>query len=315
MIQKFGRGDVYFCTFPKFVQIPNTIDHNIDSLKPSIRPRPVVVLEQVTLNRVIAAPITSDGVQNNLLFDSYVLIRKGDYEFLTKDSFVKTNQVQILDTAWLYPSGSPKKVGELKNIDLDRVYQYTLYATQTEKEYVRWITQIVSKRVKVDPSQIRSKIEEKLGLPLKVSRTPVINFNRGDIFECHFQPIINSTSLERLHGNHKAIILTDARYAHIPQGQTIVVPLLENSHENMRYFSKYDVNARFEKKEYRVAVSQIQPMNRDWLDKHISRIKTTNQQIEIDRAVISVLGLREKVYKQANNLIQKLLKQHPPRGR
>jgi mRNA-degrading endonuclease toxin of MazEF toxin-antitoxin module len=302
-MHKLEAGDIYVCNFPKFVQIPDTQDHNIDSMKPEAKGRPIVVLQQIDQNRLIAAPISSDGVQNYLKYPSYVPIYQKAYpSFLKGDSFVKTNQPQILDVKWLLPVHEPTKIGQLNPLDLDRVQLRTVYATQTETEYARWISEIVAKNIRIKPAIVETEILNKINLSDRVTIAPKVVIARGDVHLCHFQPEKHNPSENRIYGDHKAIVLTDSKYAHIPTGQTIVVPLIENKVENLAYFSSNDVVYGNE----RACVSQIQPMNRDWMEPKSASLNDS-QTMELDRAVISALGLKDKVINHARSVIQTLL--------
>lgn len=303
----YQAGDIYISMYPKFVQIPNTKDFNLDSMKPNATPRPIVVLQQIDENRLIAAPISSDAVQNHLKFPSFVPIQQKDYpDFLKKDSFVKTNQVQVMDTGWLLPSAAPLKLGKLKSLDLDRVQIRTLFSTQTEKAYAQWISEMVAQSLPIPTEQTERDILQKLNLPDRLSIKPNIAYNRGDVRMCHFQPEKEKTSTERLYGDHRGILLTDAKYIHIPPVQAIVIPLVENKKENESYFSKHDIVFGDE----RACVSQIQPMNKGWINQKVSSLNAT-QIMEMDRAVISSLGLKQQVLNQSKSLIHQIR----PKGR
>lgn len=297
----FKPGESYFCSYPKFVQIKDKTDYNIDSTKIDPTPRPIVILQQIDDKRVIAAPVSSDQVQSHLQFPSYVPISAKDYPaFLKKDSFVKTNQVSVLDVKWLLPTAQPRKVGDLNAIDLDRIQLYSLYATQAELNYAKWISEIVSKNMKIKPNEIEKDIMQQLSFPdrRQVSH-PGNGFERGDVRICHFQPEIENSSPVRLYGDHKGIVLTDSKYAHIPKGQTIVVPLIDNKTSNLPFFGTHDVVFG----DQRACMSQIQPMNRGWMDDKVASLNKP-QMMEIDRSVISTLGLKQQVIDRARSIIQ-----------
>lgn len=315
MNQVYKPGDVYFCTFPKFQQIPNARDYNIDSLKPSATPRPIVILQQVGTNRVIAAPITGDDAQFHKRSPTFVPLRRENYStFLKKDSFVKTDQLQILDMKWMYPSNAPRKVGQIQGVELDRVFLFSMYATQTELAYARWISEIVAKSTRLVSAEVERDVMEKMGFPPRPAGNPgPVPYSRGDIYMCHFQPILHPQTKERLEGTHPAIILTDSTFRHIPPGRTIVVPLLENSAEHSRFASQHDVILPLFGKTYRALVSQIQPMNSDWMDKPLHKLNISAQ-LEVDRAILTGLGMREKVIEQAKSIIKTRL-HDPKRGR
>lgn len=310
-MQTYEPGDVYFSTFPKFVQIAGTTDYNLDSLKPNPSPRPIVVLQQLSDRRIIVAPISSDGIQNHLLFPSYVPIsHKQHPDFLKNDSFIKTNQIQAIDVKWLHPSGAPRKAGQLQGLELDRVYQFALFVTQNEVSYARWISEIVTKNVKADPKKVERDVLDAMNLPNRNTRTPHVAYDRGEVFDCHFPEVIKPATTDRVTGIQKAVVLTDAKYAHLPAGQTIVVPLIENTAENMRFASTHDVGFRIDGKDYRAAISQIQPMNRDWMDRLVARL-AVGQQIELDRAVIAGLGIKQEVLRQSRSIIREHLRNKP----
>lgn len=299
---KYNPGEIYYSTFPKFQEVPDTKDFNIDSKKVNSTPRPAAVLWQVDSDHVIVAPLGSDGVQNHLLFGTFVPLRHQDYPELMKsghDSYVKTNQVQLIDTKHLYPSIAPKKVTDLKPVDLARVQIYTLYATQTDKEYAHWIGEIVAKNIRVKAPAIEDAVLKELALPKRPMRTPKIAYERGDVTLGMFPPEINNPASTRLTGQHKAILLTDAQFGHIPPGQTYAVPLLPNQKENLPYFSANDVLLGTD----RACVSQIQPLNRDWVGEKVAKLNTS-QMIEVDRGLISSLGLQQQVINKAKSLIQ-----------
>lgn len=306
MAQIYKPGDVYFCTFPKFVQRPNTNDYNIDSLKDNASPRPVAILHEIDSNRAIAAPISSDGSQNNLLYDTFVPIKAANYpSFLKKDSFIKTNQIQVIDTKWLYPSTSPRLVGSLNTVDLDRTRYFSLYATQTEKAYTKWISEIVSKNVKsIDHGTLEAALKMELPLHSRPERRHPLDFNRMEVYKCHFQPAIHNPSPERISGTHAGILLTDGKFGHIPPGQTIAVPLVLNVEANKRVFSSLDVGISMNGQVMRACVSQIQPMNRDWIEGQALGKVDKLQMLDLDRSVINVLGLRDQVIEKSRSLIK-----------
>lgn len=303
----YQPGDIYFCMYPKFVQIPNTTDYNIDSVKIAATPRPIVVLQQVDSQKLIAIPISSDGAQNFLKFPSYLPLLKNDYpSFLKNDSYIKTNQVQLLDVKWLVPQHQPIKVGQLNPLELDRAQLRTLYATQSESAYANWISEIVAKNIKTNPEQVEKEVLENLHMPDRLTIKPSMPFKRGDIYKCHLQPEISNASKERIYGDHNAVVMTDAKFAHISPTQTIVVPILDHKVENISYFSPHDVIFGNQ----RACVSQIQPMNKDWMENKAASL-TMPQMMEMDRAVIATLGLKQQVIDRARSMIQ----QHRPKGR
>lgn len=298
-MRSFESGEIYFSHYPKFVQIPGTTDFNIDSVKPNATPRPLIVLQEIDKNRIIAVPISSDNVKNNLKFPSYVPIHQKDYpEFLNKDSFIKTNQIQIMDTKWLHPAGSPQKVGQIKPVELDRVQIITLFTLQNETQYAKWISELVAKHVQAPAAQLEQDIIQRMKLPERQEINPSLKFDRGDVRICHFQPD-QQGSTERFHGTQKGIILTDAKYAHIPPIQTVAIPLIPNKPENKAYFSSHDVV--FGKD--RACVSQIQPMNKGWMEKQVGKLNV-NQMMEVDRSVITSLGLKKKVMQESRTMMQ-----------
>lgn len=307
---KYNPGSVYYSNFPKLEQIPGTQDFNIDSLKPDpVPPRPIVVLEQIDQDRVIAAPIASDGAQGHLLYGTYVPLRHQDYPEMMKkgyDSYVKTNQVQVVHTNTFYPKISPQKVTDLKPVDLDRVQIYTLYASQTEKAYANWIGEIVAKNVRMKAPAVEKTVLNELSLPRRPFKPSRIAYERGDLILAQFQPEIGNPASQRLTGEHKAIIMTDSGFAHIPQGQTYAVPVLPNQKEYLSYFSPHDVLFGND----RACVSQLQPLNRDWIGLKGGKLNTA-QMIEVDRGVISSLGLQQQVINKARSIIQT----QRPRGR
>lgn len=304
----FEPGDIYFSSFPKFVQRPETVDYNIDSLKVNPRPRPIVVLEQVDKNRIIAAPISSDGSGMNTIFPSFVPLKQENYpKTLTKDSYIKLNQIQTIDTKWLYGDPEPKLAGRLNDTDLDRTRYFSLYVTQTERAYAKWISEIVSKNVKIPRADIEAAVINEIGLPNRRTRKEPPGMQRGDIITSHFQPDSHQQSKERISGTHGAIVLVDGKYASAPRGQSIVVPMVENSKEFMHLSSAADVGITHEGKVYRALVSQIQPMNWDWMESQIGKVPQ-QQMLDLDRSVVNTLGLRNKVIEKSREMIEEHLK-------
>lgn len=321
----YEPGSIYFCQFPKFVQpLQGGKDYNVDSLKPGVNPRPAVVLQETDQRRLLVAPISSDGAGNNERVPTFLRMKRSDYpQILKNDSFIKLNQMQVIDSQWLYPANAPQKVGDLKPLDLDRAQQLSLYATHTEESYVRWISEIVSKNLKVNAQQLRT-LEENMGQDLKFVDSPTRNhplpYDRGGIYSCLFQPSTPSSAY-RLQGEHPGVLITPGNLVRVAPGQTLVVPLVEENQSLKALQSKHDLMVSIKDKDMRALVSQIQPVNYGWIDRNqLSRL-TVGNQIEMDRAVISALGLRDHVLAASRELIQdkklfeNLSRPRPPKGR
>lgn len=307
----FEPGDIYFSSFPKFVQRPETMDYNIDSLKVNPPPRPIAVLEQIDANRIIAAPISAVTSGLSTVFPSFVPLKQSNYpETLTKDSFIKLNQIQPMDTKWLYGSPAPVLAGRLNANDLDRTRYFSLYATQTEKAYANWISEIVSKNVKLSRADVETAVIKEMGLPDRRYRREPTGYQRGDIVMSHFQPAIHNPSSERIQGTHGAVLLVDGKHAQEPRGQTIVVPIVENSKDYIHLSSASDVGVTLDGKVYRALVSQIQPMNIDWMESRVGRVDK-QQMLDLDRSVVNTLGLKDKVMEKSRSMIQEHLKNKP----
>lgn len=300
----YQPGDIYFSNFPKFVQRPDTRDFNIDSMKVNPSPRPMVVLQDINSKRLVGAPISSDKSGMNNIYPSFVPVRAADYpSFLRNDSYIKLNQIQRIDTKWLYPSNAPVKVGQLKPIDLDRVRYFSLYATQTEPAYAKWITDIVSKNVKqLNHESLARDIIDNLGLPQRRERRSPAAFERNGIYKAHFQPEIRNPSTEILSGEHLAIMMVDGKYAMSPNGQSVVIPLIENTKENAHLSSANDVGIHMDGKVYRAAVSQMQPMNWDWIGNKVGTVDK-QQMLDLDRSVVDTLGLKDNVIEKSREAI------------
>ncbi|MEK5061084.1 hypothetical protein BK126_26575 [Paenibacillus sp. FSL H7-0326] len=309
-------GDIFFSNFPKFVQRENAADYNIDSKKPNARPRPVVVLEEITPNRLFVAPITGDASGMNLSFPTFVPLKEKDYPgVLSKDSFIKLNQNQSIDIKWIVDN---QKVGQLTPKDLDRTRHFSLYASQTEKAYSEWISEIVAKNVKVNRPDIERQVLDELNLPTrKFYRQPPIDLKRSDIVPCHFQPEILNQSKERIHGNHLGIVIVEGNIRQSPPGQSIVVPVVENKSDYVHLYSPKDVGVTINGQARRVLLSQMQPMNWSWmeLDKKVGQVMK-QQMLDVDRAVIDTLGLKPEVIKKSRSLIsEQLMKNRGPKTR
>lgn len=310
----YQPGNVYFGHFPKFIQIPDTQDYNIDSLKANAKPRPLAILQQLDQNRIIAAPITGDDARNHEIFSSYIPLRKNDYpQFLAKDSFLKTNQIQVFDISWLYPIRQPKLVGALSAIDLERAQYFSLYSTQTVDAYTKWVTEIINKNVPSfkaagELKNIDFQVLTYPSLPPHRAR----EFNRGDIVISKFPGTVPPSS-EKLVGEFPAVVLTDGNLGHIPTGQTIVIPLVPNISEYANFMSAFDTKVKSQGQVLRACVGQISPMNRDWMGERMGRLHPL-EQLELDRGVITGLGMKKLVLDHSKSQIAKLL-QNRSKGR
>ncbi|WP_146000555.1 hypothetical protein [Paenibacillus pasadenensis] len=300
---RFAPGSVYFARFPKLEQVLDRPDYNMDSMKPGATPRPVFVLRQLDEERVLIAPSTTEKLGKKLDPTSFVPISGYAMDKPGVLSYAKVSQIQPMPISKLLPADNPIQVDQLRPVDLDRVMLGSIYVTQTEQGYAKWISDIVSKNVRLDPQQLERQMTDELSLPDRPTESVRFPFKRGDIYMARYQPEIGNSDPARLTGQHPSIFLTDGENMHIPVGQTVVVPVLPNTEEYARYFSKHDVLLG----DQRACMNQLQPMNRSWTDQQLLGQLTPGQQLEIDRGVLTSLGMREHIIERSKSLIQERL--------
>ncbi|OBZ15929.1 hypothetical protein A8L34_28190 [Bacillus sp. FJAT-27264] len=299
-INDFRRGEVYWCEFPqKDLLTPQPLaapDYNLYG-----KHMAVMLTDHnnpnVPKGQALVVPIsTIQSLNGKDPFVTYIPLKIQNNPYLEHNSFTKTNQVQPIDRRWI-----KEKIGRVDQNDMTQINIGVMVSTGTYKYMEQYIDQHVTKRVLEALSgrkEVAATVEEPL--PRTALEGGIQQFRRGDVVKCLF-PLTRRAramplSAHTLQGEHLGICLTNHFNNTVPNGQVLIVPLLNgatNRRENPNSTIPItDEENPFLTGTYFAQTSMIQPINRHWITDRIGNINPANMR-DVNLSVLESLGVKD----------------------